>query len=54
MSGFIASLILSCINDNTEAFRISGLLFFNFNIKVGIKESILDTAKPDENSTLTK
>ena len=41
MRGFIASLILSWINENMEAFRISGFLFFNFNIKVGIKDSIL-------------
>ena len=41
LSGFIASLILSCINDNMEAFRMSGLLFFNFNLEELAKEEML-------------
>ncbi len=37
----MASLILSCINDNAEAFRIYGLLFFNFNLEELTEEEML-------------
>ena len=41
MRGFIALLILSWINENMEAFRISGFLFFNFNLEELTQDEML-------------